>query len=175
MVMSNHPPPPIAVPTDKGRSSSVIGEIHRRYARMVNSREGWRDYFWQGRFFSFIMDKQYLLVVTRYIALNPVKAKLVNDPIDCKWSSYKAHLEGENDKLVKVKPLLKRIDNWTNFIQEPGSDIKFEKLLKQERTGCPFGNDRSIEKFELETGRSLRKKHDQKNYIEPMNLGTPEI
>jgi len=148
----------IAVPADKGGLASAIGEAHRRYARMINFREGWRGYFWQGRFSSFIMDNQYLLAATRYIELNPVKAKLVNDPIDYKWSSYKAHVEGKNDKLVKVKPLLKQINNWKGFIQEPVSDIKLEKLLKHERTGRPLGNDRFIEKLELETGRSLRKK-----------------
>jgi putative transposase len=31
-------------------------------------------------FSSFVMDEQYLLAATRYIGLNPVKAKLVKRP-----------------------------------------------------------------------------------------------
>lgn len=148
----------IAVPSDKDSLASAIGEAHRRYARMVNFREGWRGYFWQGRFSSFILDDNYLLAATRYIELNPMKAKLVSDPIDYRWSSYKAHLEGKDDKLVKVKPLLTRISNWKDFIKEPVSDIKIENLLKHERTGRPLGNDQFIRNLELETGRYLRKK-----------------
>ena len=38
----------------------AIGEAHRRYARMINFREDWRGYLWQGRFHSFVMDESYL-------------------------------------------------------------------------------------------------------------------
>ncbi len=96
----------IAVPKNKNSLSAAIGEAHRRYARMVNFRNGWRGYFWQGRFSSFVMDEAYLLAAARYIELNPVRAKITKQPDQYMWSSCKAHLKGKDDKLVKVKPLL---------------------------------------------------------------------
>ena len=44
----------IAVPQTEDGMRKAIGEAHRRYARMINFREGWRGYLWQGRFHSFV-------------------------------------------------------------------------------------------------------------------------
>jgi putative transposase len=49
---------------------------------MVNFREGWRGYLWQGRFSSFVVDGDYVLATARYIELNPVRAFLVERPED---------------------------------------------------------------------------------------------
>ena len=83
----------------------AIGEVHRRYARMINFREGWRGYLWQGRFHSFVMDERYLPAAVRYIELNPVMARLVTDPISYPWSNARAHIEKRDDALVRVSPL----------------------------------------------------------------------
>jgi putative transposase len=147
----------IAVPSDAERMSIAIGEAHRRYSRMINFREGWRGFLWQGRYSSFIMDEKHLLAAARYIELNPVRAKLSNHPGDYRWSSCKAHLAGEDDKLVKVEPLLRIINSWKDFIQMPVSESKIKNLRKHERTGRPLGDDRFIDRLEVLTGRYLRK------------------
>ena len=68
----------IAVPKTEDGLRRAIGEAHRRYTRRINFREKWRGYLWQGRFASFIMDEPYLLAAARYVELNPVRAKLVD-------------------------------------------------------------------------------------------------
>jgi Transposase IS200 like len=50
----------IAVPQTSDGLRRAIGEVHRRYTRMVNFREGWRGHLWQGRFASFVLDEPYL-------------------------------------------------------------------------------------------------------------------
>ena len=67
----------IAVPHLEDGLRHAVGEVHRRYTRMVNFREGWRGHLWQGRFASFVLDEPYLLKATRYIELNPVRAGLI--------------------------------------------------------------------------------------------------
>jgi putative transposase len=96
----------IAVPNTKDGLNLAIGEAHRRYTRHINFREGWRGHLWQGRFSSFIMAEKYLLTCTRYVELNPVRAGLVKKPEACPWSSAKAHINEQNDILVKITPLL---------------------------------------------------------------------
>jgi hypothetical protein len=54
--------------------SSAIDEAHRRYSRMINFREGWRGYLWQGRFSSFVVDEAHLIASIRYIERDPVHA-----------------------------------------------------------------------------------------------------
>ncbi len=141
----------IAVPENKDSLRSAI-EAHSRYARMINFREGWRGYFWQGRFSSFVMDETYSLTVDPYIELNPVRAKLVNDPGDYRCSSCNAHLNGKDNKLVRVKSLLNRIHNWKDFLHKPVSEFEADSMQKHERTGRPIGNDRFIKQLESETG-----------------------
>ena len=55
------------------------------------------------------MDETHLIAAARYIALNPVRARLVGRPQDWAWSSARAHLSGRDDELVKVRPLLDRV------------------------------------------------------------------
>ena len=51
----------ILTPGQGSNLSRAIAETHRRYTRMINFRENWRGYLWQGRFASFPMDEKYLL------------------------------------------------------------------------------------------------------------------
>jgi REP element-mobilizing transposase RayT len=42
----------------------------------------------QGRYQAILVDKEhYLLTLGRYVVLNPVRAKIVKDPGDWKWST----------------------------------------------------------------------------------------
>jgi putative transposase len=48
----------IVKPGKKSNIGRAIGEVHRRYTRMVNFREDWKGYLWQGRFASYPMDNE---------------------------------------------------------------------------------------------------------------------
>ena len=82
----------IATPQTAGGLRLAIGEAHRRYARHVNVRKGWRGYLWQGRFASFPLDGGHLVAAARYVELNPVRARLVERAENWPWSSARAHL-----------------------------------------------------------------------------------
>ena len=108
----------------QGKSLKHIGEAHRRYTRMINFREDWRGYLWQGRFHSFVMDESYLPAAVRHIELNPVRARLVTDPIAYPWSSARAHIEKRDDVPVRVSPLLELIADY-----EPVRECPFSSTL----------------------------------------------
>ena len=50
-----------------------------------------------------------LLLVCRYIELNPVRAGMVRHPRDYRWSSYRAHALGAEDALAAWHPLFNRL------------------------------------------------------------------
>ncbi len=107
---------------------------------MVNFREGWLGHLWQGRFSSFIMDEKHLLACAKYIDLNPVRAGLVKKPYDWKLSSARFHLDGEDDILVKMEPLLRIIQKpWNSYLNEDVQTDEIELFRKHERTGRPIG------------------------------------
>lgn len=145
----------IAVPESEDGLRRGIGEAHRRYTRLINFREQWKGHLWQGRFSSFLLDENYLLAATRYVELNPVKAGLSSVPEEYLWSSAKAHLEGRDDALVTVKPLLDLVNNWRRFLSGDVSAKEYELFQRHERTGRPLGDTRFTQDMEQKLGRIL--------------------
>lgn len=147
----------VAVPEREESLARGIGEIHRRYTRHINFKKGWKGYLWQGRFSSFPMDEKYLLAAVRYVELNPVRAKMVTKAQAYRWSSARAHLSGVDDGLVKVKPMLDRVENWAELLAS-GEQEEFDSMRRHERTGRPLGMEGFVEKVSCLVGRDLSKK-----------------
>ncbi len=145
----------IAVPHSEEGLARAIGEAHRRYTRRINFREKWRGHLWQERFASFPMDEQYLLATARYIEMNPVAAKLVQVPGEYRWSSAHAHLVGQDDDLVQVKPLLGLVPDWHSFLML-SLEHEVDLLHRHESTGRPLGEDTFIDQLEIAASRVLR-------------------
>jgi putative transposase len=146
----------IVVPKSMDGLQRAIGEAHRRYTRLVNSRQGWRGHLWQGRFASFVLDHPYLLAAARHVELNPVRAKLVTAPGDYRWSSARAHLKRKDDCLVKVGPLLKLVRSWRQLLTRAATEEQIKALRQHERTGRPLGEDNFQKRLEKRLGRVLR-------------------
>ena len=148
----------IVRPESKSNLGKAIGETHRRYTRMINFREKWKGYLWQGRFASYPMDERWLLRAAAYVELNPVKAGMVKNARDYKWSSIHAHLEGKDSTgIIRPEKLLALTGNWEAYLKEAQSDTDNE-FEKHERTGRPLGNESFIEKAEQLLQRDLKKK-----------------
>ena len=64
----------IVNPKEELSLAKAIGETHKHYTKMINMRECWSGYLWQGRFASFPMDESYLLRAVTYVELNPMVA-----------------------------------------------------------------------------------------------------
>jgi putative transposase len=71
--------------------SEAIRRINSSYAQWWNNRHDRVGHVFQGRFKDQIVDREgYLLTLTRYVVMNPVRAKLVQTPDAWRWSSYRA-------------------------------------------------------------------------------------
>jgi len=148
----------ILVPEDEESLALAVGKAHLRYSRRVNFREGWRGHLWQGRFASYVMDEHYLLACTRYVELNPVRAKLATHPAEWRWSSARAHLDGDTDGVVNVRPLLDRVGmQWSDFLADevPAGDAA--SFRRHERTGRPLGSPAFVDGIETLLGRCLQR------------------
>jgi putative transposase len=61
------------------------------YAQSFNSKYGRRGHLFANRFASkHIIDDAHLLEAHRYVALNPVRARMCEDPAQWRWGSYRA-------------------------------------------------------------------------------------
>jgi len=137
---------------------ACLADAHRRYSSMVNQREGWRGYLWQGRFASFPMDERHMLACARYIELNPVRAGLAKRPRDWPWSSARAHLTGKPDGVTDIAALGGPVGDWKAFLKAGLSDADLNALRSGERTGRPAGDEDFVRSLETSTGRALMKR-----------------
>jgi putative transposase len=101
------------------------------------------------------MDEPYLLAATRYVELNPVRAKLAANAADWPWSSARVHLSGRDDRLVKVAPLLAMIPDWSDFLRSTIREEELHDLRRHSRTGRPLGSTTFLERLEAMVGRVL--------------------
>ena len=147
----------VVVPSTPDGLARSIGQAHQRYALKMNEREGWSGHFWQERFASFVMDESYLMAAVRYVELNPVRAKMVSQPEDYRWSSARAHLESEDDVLVTVRPMLELVSSWRELLTT--TDVKKENaILTNSKTGRPLGCGEFVSGLEKMLGRTLKPK-----------------
>lgn len=158
----------ILVPQDVDGLRAALAEAHRRYTRMINARKGWTGYLWQGRFASVVMDESHLMRCARYVEQNPVRARLVDRAREWRWSSARAHLAGRDDGLVRVKPLLKHVDDWSAFLGVRLTGEELEPIRAGERTGRPLASATFLKQIEKRLGRTLTK---QKPGPKPQGAG----
>jgi len=89
-LMSNHVH--IAIQVAEVSLSRILQNLSFRYTRWINWRLGRSGHLFQGRYKAVLVDGDiYLKEMTRYIHLNPVRARMVKEPKDYLWSGHRAN------------------------------------------------------------------------------------
>ena len=145
----------ILVPSHPDGLRAALGEAHRRYTRRINRRQDWSGHLWQERFHSFPLDEPHLAAAVRYVERNPVRAGLAKRPEDWVWSSARAHLDGRDDGLVRVGPLLERYPDWRDYLSDEVDAAALKALRQHGRSGRPLGSERFVAGLETELGRHI--------------------
>jgi putative transposase len=146
----------VLVPEDADGLRRVLARVHRLYAGHVHAREKRTGHFWQGRFGAVAMDEAHLLAALRYVALNPVRARLVDRPEAWPWSSVHAHLSGEDDGITAIAPVRDLCPDFAAFLGVEPEKGAIERLRKAECIGRPLGDEAFLNHLEDLTGRTLK-------------------
>jgi REP element-mobilizing transposase RayT len=73
--------------------SRIMQQLLTRYACFFNAKRRRPGHLFQSRFKAKLCGKDsYLLELVRYIHLNPVRAKIVDDPVQWTWSGHREYL-----------------------------------------------------------------------------------
>ena len=93
-LMTNHVH--LAIQTGDVPLSRIMQNIAFRYTRWINWRQKRSGHLFQGRFKAVLVDADsYLLELTRYIHLNPVRSHMVQTPEEYPWSGHRSYLGKE--------------------------------------------------------------------------------
>jgi len=86
----------ILIETAEGNLSQGMRQLNGVYTQKSNRRHDRVGHVFQGRYKAIVVEKDsYLLELSRYIVLNPVRAHMVKDVFNWKWSSYSAMIADE--------------------------------------------------------------------------------
>ncbi|HED35784.1 MAG TPA: transposase [Gammaproteobacteria bacterium] len=96
-LMTNHCHFLMTPQTEEG-IGKVIQMLGRYYVQYFNRKYERTGTLWEGRYKATLIDSvNYLLICSRYIELNPVRAQMVAHPSEYPWSSYRFSALGQVD------------------------------------------------------------------------------
>ena len=105
--------------------SEFVRCVKLRFTRWHNRKHGRRGTIWEERFGSVVVEEEEraLRTMAAYIDLNPVRAGMVEDPADYRWSGYAEAMAG------KARSRRGRADNRANGMAQ--SRVRAEVLLRR--------------------------------------------
>src|SRR6266481_3533525 len=143
----------ILVPSDPDGLRRALARVHRAYAGIIQARRKRSGHFWQGRFGAVAMDEEHLAAALRYVALNPVRARLVERAQDWRWSSARAHLRGKDDGVTALAAVRERFPRFAELLGAGGDADAFARLRAAESIGRPLGSEEFLARLERATRR----------------------
>ena len=118
-LMDNHVH--LMIKTDDKPLANLISRISSIYTRYFNKKYNYIGHLFQDRYYSeLIEDDKQMLETSRYVHLNPVKAKMVETPSEYRWSSYTMFIGKKVEKLINSDIVLKyfKYDNKHKLYKE---------------------------------------------------------
>jgi putative transposase len=135
----------------------TIGNAHRHYSRAINGRHEWTGHLWANRFYSTPLDEAHLWLAVRYVELNPVRAGIVQDPTEYRWSSAAAHAGlVTDDVLSPARPFPGTIEDWRRWLAQGLSPVDYRRLRSNTSRGRPSGSKEFVAWFETKLSRTIR-------------------
>jgi putative transposase len=153
----------LLTPATAGQLASLMQALGRRYVRYVNDRYHRTGTLWEGRYKACPVDREsYLLHCYRYIELNPVRARMVSDPGDYRWSSYGANADGRPDLMVTPHPGFLALDAdpqsrqaaYRELVKQAVSDDELTAIRCHLQRQHALGTERFRAAIEAQLGRS---------------------
>lgn len=155
--MRNHVHLVLETSDRSAKLSDIMKGINLSYVQHFKHRYRHIGHFWQDRYNSILISKDdYLLACGSYVELNPVRAKIVEDPKDYKWSSYNTYAFGKDDIIVDEHPIYKELSKdeaerrgkYREFVKGMIKDKKAMKGEMDRRT--IYGNENFVKRAETE-------------------------
>lgn len=160
-LMTNH----VHLVVDPGKNIESLGLLMKRVAgrqtRYVNKLEKRSGSLWEGRYKSSIISaREYLPACCRYIELNPLRAGMVTDPVQYRWSSYRAKVSGTRDLVVDLPSFYtslgdtvqERQNEYRDYVLGTVDEYEIKLIREALQRGQLTGSDRFRVEIEKKLG-----------------------
>jgi putative transposase len=140
--------------TPWGNLSQILHHINGAYTTYVNTKWRRSGHLFQGRYKAIVVEKDpYLLELSRYMHLNPVRAGLVKHPSAYRWSSYPSYIGAQRSpEWLTTEFILSSLgqeasslhEHYRAFVEE-GTESKMRKPLAEVFASTFLGSSEFIE------------------------------
>jgi REP element-mobilizing transposase RayT len=172
VLMKNHYH--LLLETPEANLSKSMHYLNTAYTSYFNVRHSRVGHLFQGRYKAILVEKEnYLLMLSRYIHLNPYRAGIVGNLEAYTWSSYPGYVNQVKQKdWVDYDWILARFDEDLNNARRSYKKFMFEGLaekienpLSQVQKGFLLGSDRFVARIaELVEGKAHREVPDSRRF-----------
>ena len=164
VLMTNH----VHLLVEPSQSMDLGGfmqSIGRRYVRYINQTYKRTGTLWEGRFKSALVSRdEYLMMCSRYIEMNPVRAGMVKNPGNYRWSSYRSRALGmPNVGLLDEDPWYTGLGTtaqekqkaYQKWVESSTSDGEWDQIRIATQQGRVIGRQRFQKEIEEMLGRRI--------------------
>ena len=163
VLMTNHAHL-LVTPSTKGGVGRMMQALGRCYVRHVNQTYRRTGTLWEGRYKAcLVAGDAHLLQCHRYIELNPLRAGIVADPRDYRWSSHRHNAFGEHDPLIRPHAIYReladrtkqRLARYRRFVMEEISSGETDAIRSHVQRQRFYGPARFRRAVKEQLGRTL--------------------
>ncbi len=134
----------------RGDLSDFMKELKQRFTQWFNRKQGRRGTLWEDRYKSVLVEgsENALITMAAYIDLNPVRAGIVEDPKDYRWSGYGEAVSGLKTARDGLGRLLEEVLHRERFeARWERTSKRYRTLLYQhgEERGCDGNAEETVE------------------------------
>ena len=153
----------LATPSEASSISLMMQSVSRSYVGYVNHTYHRTGTLWEGRYKSTLVDsEEYLLTVSRYIELNPVRAAMVKHASEYPWSSYQFNAVGKDIKLITPHQLYlqlgaapsQRHERYRSLFDGCMPAQTLDEIRDATNKGWVLGSNQFRQQVEVATGRT---------------------
>lgn len=157
----------LATPKEELSVSRMMQSLGRSYVQYINYTYERTGTLWEGRYKSTLVDSDYYcLVVSRYIELNPVRAKMVEHPGEYPWSSFQSNGMGKEIELLTPHYLYQelgstkasRLNAYNHLFKDHITKKTIKEIREATNKGWALGSDRFRDEIEEVCGRAAQKR-----------------
>ena len=146
-MMTNHIH--LLLETSEGEIGRFMKCLSERYAMYFNHKYQYRGHLFESRYKScLVKEDSYFLQTSRYIHLNPVKARIVVKPEDYRWSSYQTMIALKDDRITERNRTLayfkdNSIVRYRDFVEDIGhkyvaQEHEIKKSMEEDELWLPW-------------------------------------
>ncbi|TLX54284.1 transposase [Stutzerimonas nosocomialis] len=155
-----------------GEAIAGLGQLMKalaaRATRYRNRLEGRSGTLWESRYKSSVVQTDtYLLACSRYIELNPVRARMVADPSEYRWSSFNSRITvGQSTGWLDTDPCYlaiastaqQRSERYQAFVRGAVSQAELSLIREGLQRGQLTGDSRFVDEVERIAGLRIERR-----------------